>query len=334
MRSSTQGALSGNSGDPVTIAVIRAHEPSSGVLRLYDQVVEAVGPENALIVNDEVTARRSTWPSRLNRVPLTAPLLERLGLRRDIPKLGWRCGDYAYYAAAEALSFDFVWLLESDVGFYGLTAGDLIDRLRGDDSDFVTHRISRVAEEEWHWATTLTSRGILDVWRTFFPLTRASSTAVDASLQLRFATQYLSGVETPNDEVVVATAVGSAGLSTTELSLLWPDMFQFFGFFPRKMHSGTMERRFPAPQIFHPVLDQEDYLDYLRHCMSVAESQSPLRVIREVARRILDLEKEDVWLIESVIPRRYRIMPHFERWIREYDTRRRKPAKEGELGAF
>jgi hypothetical protein len=292
---------------PRTVVAVRAHEPTPATLSMYREAVACFGPEQAYVVTDEYSSdRRTPWPDDVSRVPVTPELLDYLRLRRDVPDVAWRCGDYAYYALAETVPFDRAWLVEPDVGLYGLSLRDIVDRFDGHRADYLSGRLHPVGDEFWEWTRSLTARGVSDPWRSFFPLTRASRSAVDAALDLRRRTQHVATSESlyPNDEIILATAVGtSSRLVTADLVALAPSWFAYFDHFDGavKQHRSTLERRFAPPQVFHPALDDDDYVAFLGQRIAHARDLGPRRLLREVVDRAGDLGPQQRHLLRRTL---------------------------------
>lgn len=270
-----------------TIYAIRTHRDSESVRRLHSELTAALGPERVFVVVDELGGK-TDWPADYSRVAVTPALVSRLSLRGDIPNIGWLCGDYCYYALADAIEFDYAWLIEWDVQFVDIDIAAFFGQFADCDLDFVAKELVP-AEPGWPWRRSLEALGPTDVWRCLFPLTRASRPAIAAALELR---RQVSGtatarvaprgdttagtsdddlglalpqpVDQPNDEGVFATAVVAAGLEWRDLASFNPDYYPYFST-KIKYLAQSVVRLHDGPQVVHPSLSQSDYTEYVRH---------------------------------------------------------------------
>lgn len=246
-----------------SLVAIRAHRPTAAVARLHDALSPVVPDGRLVVVADELHgAAPQAWPSHYDVVGLDDDVLDAAGIRTDIIDAGWRCGDYAYVALASAGRFEHAWLIEPDVAFTGPGGAGLLDELDRSAADLVAADIRPAPD--WLWAHQLTSRGVLDPWRCFFPLTRLSRRAIDAALALRLRIQWLDGGDSghPNDESVVATAVMTGGLSGADLRAARPDAFAHFHHRPKLMTALVAEEERTA--VIHPALEHGEFVRTLR----------------------------------------------------------------------
>jgi hypothetical protein len=239
--------------DVRSLVAIRAHRPTAALARLHDALSPVVPDGRLVVVADQLHgAAPQAWPSHYDVVPLDDAVLESAGLRTDVVDAGWRCGDYAYHALAAARRFDHAWLVEPDVAFAGPGGAGLLAELDVADADLVAADIRPAPD--WLWAHQLTSRGVPDPWRCFFPLTRLSRRAIDAALALRIRIQWLDGGDYghPNDESVVATAVMAGGLAGEDLRAARPDEFAHFHHRPKLM--AALVAGAGRTAVIHPAL--------------------------------------------------------------------------------
>ncbi|WIK82383.1 O-antigen ligase family protein [Micrococcus lylae] len=252
-------ALTNPSGHTV---ILRAHRPDRPTLTAYRRLRRDPGIDSVTILADEVTGAGHSWPDDVDVLPITAPVLEELGLRTDIADAGWRCGDYALAVFLHRRpEVERVWLLEPDVAFVRISASQFMSRFDHDPAHYVVHSMA-VQRPGGFWYGTLTSRGFEGTeWHSFFPLLRVSRPAVEATIDLRRQLQdRQSPLMHPNDETVVATAVAEAGLSWTAMKDVCPGMFLRFS--PgRRLPLTVLMMLHRGPQVFHPV----GRPDLLRH---------------------------------------------------------------------
>ena len=97
--------------DPSTVYCFRAHRVTALLVENYRRFAKAFGEDKVFILADE-TSSVTEWPSDMRVHRLTRSFLDSIRLYHDFSKVGWRCGDYFYYLALQALTFDRLWLIE------------------------------------------------------------------------------------------------------------------------------------------------------------------------------------------------------------------------------
>ena len=170
--------------------------------------------------------------------------------------VGWRCGDYGFYAArARFPNATHFWMIEDDVRIGGDGAAFFAHAARFPGIDFLASCI-RPAEPKWWWYGHATSRDAVP-WRSFFPVTRLSGVAVDRLLAKR---RHQSRLWTrralwPNDEAFVATTIAALGLSHADLNALGPVFYyeDTFGY-DHALDPAEIAADGP-PRLLHPVLN-------------------------------------------------------------------------------
>ncbi|ROR18680.1 hypothetical protein EC845_3656 [Comamonas sp. BIGb0124] len=182
-----------------------------------------------------------------------------LGLptRRDMQ---WRCGDYAYYLAAQAVpDFRHLWLLETDlrIGFDRLE--DFFRLFDDCPADFLASDL-RPADLGWSWRVHVAALR-QEAYRCFFPLTRVSRAACTHLRHQRAAsTDALA-----NDESFAATILVNDGYDCRELEAVVPGLYARPGFsFDYPVLDRAYERAPRDNRIYHPVLRDRLYLKRLR----------------------------------------------------------------------
>lgn len=170
--------------------------------------------------------------------------------------VGWRCGDYGFYAArARFPDATHYWMIEDDVRIGGDGAAFFAHAARFPEIDFLASEI-RPAEPNWWWYGYAASRDAVP-WRSFFPVTRLSARAVDR-LQTKRQQQsrrWTRRALWPNDEAFVATTIAALGLSHADLNALGRTFYQTDSFgYDNALDSSSITSD-GASQLFHPVLD-------------------------------------------------------------------------------
>ncbi|WP_353809387.1 hypothetical protein [Agromyces sp. SYSU T00194] len=303
-----------------SLVAIRAHRPTPDVARLH-RILSQIVPDGRLVVVVDRTAEGApqVWPDEYELVPFDRELLAELGLRSDMSDLGWRCGDYAYYALAHARAFDHAWLIEPDVRFAGADPAALLRELDASEADLVAPDIRRAVD--WLWQPHLTTRGVAEPWRCFFPLTRLSRRAVDAARDLRHRVQWQdSHVGQPNDEGIVATAVLGAGLSSEDLRAGRPETFAHFHHRPKLTVESLAGA---APGVAHPVVDHEGFVRALRRELLLATRADVRSLLRGRRRRgavrILQILADHALLTPGMRPAHEAVFGPADLQYRHYD---------------
>ncbi|MGX5692734.1 hypothetical protein ACWKWA_06105 [Dermacoccus abyssi] len=200
------------------VVAIRAHRPDRRTLRVHTMFARQFGAERVFVIADEVTSPPQSWPADIQVVRITRDKLHQLGLRDDLRDSGWRCGDYAQAVLFDAVEADRVWMFENDVAFSRLSAREFVSFYDNVAADYISFGVIPLRSSGF-WSGTLSSRGFTgEEWHCFYPVTRVSRAASDASLALRQRVQHVpSALMQPNDETVMASAVVEAGLSVYRL---------------------------------------------------------------------------------------------------------------------
>lgn len=195
----------------------------------------------------------------LPRVPVGPAVYERLGLGSD-PRLGWRCGDYCYYAARIAFpEISHFWLVEYDVLFSFENSSEFFSRYSGmPEVDFLAARVGE-AEKDWAW-TEMMNAVDGPIYRSFFPVTRMSAPAIDHCYKKRrvdFDSNSIPFERWPNDEVFVPTNLVRRGFTVKDLNCVprtyRPTLYNFV-----VTRNYEREVRNIRKSLMHPVLDDEE----------------------------------------------------------------------------
>lgn len=286
-----------------SLIALRAHRPTAAVEHLHAQLRTGYPDARIVVVADQLhDAPPQAWPPGYDVVSLTDEVLTSAGLRTDLEDAGWRCGDYAYYALQQALDVDRAWLVEPDVQFLGMDVRAFLDDLDASDADLIATDIR--PGDDWFWSYQLTSRGVEEPWRCFFPLTRLSRAAIGASLDLRRRLQWIDGGDFghPNDEGVVATAVMNAGLTGEDLRLLQPDAFTHFHHRP-KLHRDVVAALPDGVHVAHPCLEGGEFAQSVRReclravrddlrALTSGRSRGPARTVETLGDHALLTDRE------------------------------------------
>ncbi len=238
-----------------TIILLRAHRADAQTFAAYDRY--GAHPDiNVLIVCDE--RRGVVDMGGRHKIGYDVPRLRELGLLPH-PKCGWRCGDYAYYVARQAVpDYDFYWLTEPDVW---VNTGDLAGFMAGfgaSGADFLASRL-RPANAGWDWHRTMADR-YERVFGCIFPITRLSGRAIDHLHAARRAARQRPSEELfaawPNDEVFVATELMNHGFACADFNDVLPGSYTEHSLRTGLPHDREdLLRGAPDGLIYHPVRD-------------------------------------------------------------------------------
>lgn len=216
---------------------------------------------------------------------------------------GWRCGDYCYYAAADALpDMDRAWLIEVDVWPSFEDVGSFFAPLEADPSDFLAPQYS-ARTGTWFWFYT--ARRVLGdkvgVYGCLFPITRLTRTAILHLLHQRAASFALMARVTvpdswrdvapypvPNDEAFVATVLTRDGYLCRDLRTLAPRAFRADGFsWDAPLHMSEASLPALRERMLHPVLGPDAAprkLEMLRDRLPARHAARRAQVIARLGR--------------------------------------------------
>jgi hypothetical protein len=270
--------------------LIRTHYVDGPLLALAERI-KSGGAFDVYIVADETGGVLDCGGAP--KISLTAETIAGLGLYDGAPKVLWRCGDYGYYAARQALpQYDGFWMIEPDVRLKSQTPCDILARFPGpDEVDFLAGRL-RPAETDWDWTMTMDpAEG--PVWRCLFAVTRLSARAIDLLYQARrrASAEHVSLGRNPkawaNDEAFVCTTMARSHLIQRDLN----DFGQVYNEVGFSFWFPISEREVEATGqdgwIYHPVLSGQTY--FLKLCR-LAVRHGALDELEQMVERTIGLE--------------------------------------------
>lgn len=260
MRRSRGGAAArGRAG---TAVAIRCTAPGADVDRVAAFFADALPDAEIWFVADRRGERQpASFPDESRVVALTDRWLDDAGLFRARTNVGWRCGDYAYYAMLDR-PWDHLWLAEPDIAFQG-DAAAIVRQAEASDADLIGTRISRRGQA-WRWSRALAAVApAAQTWGMLFPLSRISRPFAVAAFERRVAmTDRLArddALAVPNDEVFVASTAKTGGHTTLDLAAEFPDAFRSWGWQVRH----CLEDLPDETAIVHPALSRDRLLGAL-----------------------------------------------------------------------
>ena len=251
-----------------TMFCFRAHRPTPVLLANYDKFVAAFGNDRVSLIVDQ-TVSVHEWPDHVNLIALDINFLDSMNLYHGFGRVGWRCGDYFYYLALKEFSFDYLWLIESDVFFDYDDLGQFFTPFDAVEADFISHRVRR-REPEWYWHRSMAELGYSEVYGSLFPLTRISRPALTHLLthrqriSERFISSSAEGLLFPNDEAFTASILENGQFSMQSLSDTHPDAFPFFQYADKYCLPDILAAS-ASRKVIHSALEPEDYLQYAKN---------------------------------------------------------------------
>lgn len=252
-----------------TVAAIRSHRPGPDVDRVYNWLSESMDPGDIFIVADETRGKKYSWPQGYQVVTYDENFLNELSIFNPGGDVGWRCGDYCYFALEQEEQFEYLWMIEPDV-VANFPFSHLLDETSADSAELVSASL-RERDRSWSWHSPMARLGYDRVYSVFFPLTRVSRRLIELIRleRSRMSDRFLSGdlQVYPNDESVTATVAISRSCSYTDLKEKNPEMFSHFLWGSKWLYPDVLSK-FDRPKLIHPVLTGEGYADYLRKLIS------------------------------------------------------------------
>lgn len=284
---------------PGTVYCFRAHRVTPLLMENYRKFVDEYGKDRVYVLADE-TGAQSEWPSEMNVLRLTEQFLDANRLFRQVPKLGWRCGDYFYYVALQNIDFDWLWLIESDVYFDYPVLSDFFAEFEDNPADFISHRIGR-READWYWHRSMSDLGYQEVYGSLFPLTRVSRDSAEFLFTERqyvssgFAAGTNGGSLYPNDEAFTASVLLNTRYSMQSLVDTHPDAFDLFKYNDKYRLPDAISSA-PSPKVIHSALYDKEYRQYVedRVLKQLSENSAMERAISGVYKRTEAVSRESI----------------------------------------
>ncbi len=244
-----------------TLVIVRTHRADLDSLAAFDRLATSRLDGDVVFCVDErkAVADMSARP----KASINAATLAALGLFAH-PNCGWRCGDYAYYAARTAFpDYDFYWLMEPDVQIHTEMASDLFAAFAACNADFLAAQLGP-RSEFWRWTATILPTG-LPVYGCLFPITRLSGQAIDYLLEQRRAlstnTQVATVDDWPNDEAFTASLLMAGGFTCRDLNDLEPRYTDHSFGVGAVIDYDLVLKTPPDGLIYHPVRAFRPWID-------------------------------------------------------------------------
>ena len=238
-----------------TLFLIRCGQTSPVAQLLAASLAAATGRQ-PVFVCDERRGPVSTWDCP--KITLSETLLDGLGLAHRPQNWGWLCGDFCYYAAAQAFpEHSYYCLLDSDVFMTERAASGLVALFAASPQQALAVRLGEQADIP-RYSRGLTTLGLPPNLGCIFPLSRVHAKVIPVMLQLRCKAQEVSP---PNDEAILAGAVALGGFSAAALEKIAPSVFGPGNFETNPPHLFKGISAHPDDlRIYHPVVTADDVI--------------------------------------------------------------------------
>ncbi len=274
-----------------TLVLIRTHYIDDLVTGLIDKIQKETGFTVYLVLDE--TKGPLEKPANLKQVSLTQDLFASMRLY-STPDVGWRCGDYALYAARLAVpDAGYFWMIEPDVRISQEDLGRFFQHFGEHRSYDMLAPYYGDAGPEYKW-TAMIAPFSAHPKKCMFPIVRFSARALDYLLlrrrilsQVFWNERYRDGrlrsLEIwPNDEVFTATMIQEGGFQAADLNSTGTQFYdeQTFSYaFPislQRFASRPMDGR-----VYHPVLASDAFLRKTRSMLEhLRRNAGPASLIR------------------------------------------------------
>ena len=227
------------------------------------------------LVLDETKGPADPAPGE-DRISLTYGLFEAMGLY-STPDIGWRCGDYALYAARKALpDVTYFWMIEPDVRIGLQDLGDFFGYFAAHPDYDLLATYYGAAGPEYQW-TAMIAPFAAHPKKCMFPIVRFSARALDYLLLRRrlLSEAFWSGRYTdgrlrsleiwPNDEVFTATMLHEGGFRAADLNATGREFYDSQSFsYAYPISLQRFNGMAADGRIYHPVLASGAFLRKIR----------------------------------------------------------------------
>lgn len=198
----------------LTAFLIRTNENTRQVQGLINGLKNTISA-NVFVVCDESNGV-TDFPGT-QKLSLSTDVIAKWDFKRHPEDWGWFCGDYCYYAAAEALpDFQFYCLIESDV-FLNDDGFAAIKGILQENTKSAIAADLRRFDQPPKYSNDLAEIGEDPHFGCIFPFTRVSKALISDMFQLRSRVQNHHSSLRINDEAILATAAHKSGAGLTDL---------------------------------------------------------------------------------------------------------------------
>lgn len=284
---------------------IRTHRFGLQESSLYEKLLEYFKADDIFFIIDS-TKNSVSVPSYCNGILIKNSSLDDLGLFSDVPRVGWRCGDYFYYFFATQVDREFYWLIEPDVAFTHANASLFFKNYEMVSAKFMASSIKKM-NSGWRWYES--GRLISDdVFGCMFPLTRIDKSTIEfllrerQKLSLNFRAGLIDRRLWPNDESFVCTTLVKNKSHVASLMDGHEMDFDLFSVkYPVYWRDGG--GGLPLNKVVHPALSGDDFdLSFrskLKSKMGLSDLKAFLKRVKfcqpeEIQRHIDKIASEEI----------------------------------------
>lgn len=267
-----------------SVILLRTHTDGPDVYRSLDRLRQQSG-RRVYVVADE-RAKLLNFPAA-EKIPLTSGILEQFGLH-VADDVGWRCGDYFLYIAAEKLrNAKYVWMIEPDVYINFESIGEFFDMVdERSDADFIAPRFRRAAPS-WSWFPRMAVYRE-PVFFCLFSLVRVSARAIslllaERILMSRMFREQRVDLGFPNDESFVATTLCHHRLPCEDINS-FGDFCLAENYGWRPLYEPFMQGQPKDNRIYHPVVEGSTFIRRARWCRRYLNEEENQKLTDHIIR--------------------------------------------------
>ncbi len=272
-----------------TVVGIRTHKISNQEIRLFQQLIPYFGKENIYFIVDAMAYDNNEIKSlveKYNIIYFTQESLNKMELKSDFPKVGWRCGDYFYYYFKEKVLAEYYWLIEPDVYFMFDEINLFFNKFEQYTDDLIMPNFSK-SSRNWRWYEP----GYLvdeTVYQGRYPITRVSDKLIDKMLikrkllTRRFFEEKLDWNMWPNDESLTATLAKKFDFSVVSMNEIYPSAFSHFST-AKPYYLANINGYIENNSIVHPALDKDDFYPSFKGKLSIESLWNRIEMRLETA---------------------------------------------------
>lgn len=243
---------------------VRSHVFGDEERALYEFGEGYFGKENTFLVLH--TKESIEVPKKFNKIVFNDHKIlnsKELFFPKDV---GWRCGDYCYYAMDSVLAgYDFYWLVEPDLKFCNEQPARFFDEFNNVEYDFLAPYLS-VASEKLDFYPTAK---VLEAppMSCLFPITRVRVSSVRQLYEIRkkVSQKFINGTVEPtlypNDEIFVCTVSKRINLRIGALDKFSSFDFSLFRSNKENVYLREDIKDLKANFLIHPVLNKRMFLE-------------------------------------------------------------------------
>jgi hypothetical protein len=228
---------------------------------LLDQFIEKLSSQTdrRIVIAADETKQSVPSPSQFTKVTIDP---RHMGLHTTDDMM-WRCGDYALYAALEAITdASFFWMIEPDIRIHAADLKPIFDGINGSAGiDFITPWFV-AASPEWAWYSSMKPYS-RQIYNCMIQICRMSRKSLDFLLQrrLELGRYFTQTQKWPNDEAFIGATLKDGGFSVTTLKEHAPD-FEVSGTltFTKPTSANWLKTQAFDQHVYHPVVSGQKFL--------------------------------------------------------------------------